>query len=155
MISQRPFLLSPSNAAKQASESKFGQQPDRRVYLHPLMAKSVEHESTLVRTIHPMVYTQPQTGRKVVNISPWFADGIEGMENEEGDALLREVIAHNTGPALTYFHKYTPGEMVLWDNWRMLHCAAGTPLGMKRHMRRTTIAGDYALGRKEAAEAAA
>jgi taurine dioxygenase len=138
-----------------SSESKFGQQPDRRVYLHPLMAKSVEHESTLVRTIHPMVYTQPQTGRKVVNISPWFADGIEGMENEEGDALLREVIAHNTGPELTYFHKYTPGEMVLWDNWRMLHCAAGTPLGMKRHMRRTTIAGDYALGRKEVAEVAA
>jgi taurine dioxygenase len=138
-----------------SSESRFGQQPDRRVYLQPLMAKSVEHSSTLVRTIHPMVYTQQQTGRKVINVSPWFADGIEGMENEEGDALLREVIAHNTGEELTYFHKYVPGEMVLWDNWRMLHCAAGTPLGMKRHMRRTTIAGDYALGRKEIVEAAA
>jgi taurine dioxygenase len=39
--------------------------------------------------------------------------------------------------------------MVLWDNWRMLHCAQGVPPGEERRMRRTTIAGDYALGRRE------
>jgi len=39
--------------------------------------------------------------------------------------------------------------MVLWDNWRVHHCATGTPAGMKRHLTRTRIVGDYALGRIE------
>ena len=107
------------------------------------------------RSIHPMVYTQEETGRKVLNVSPWFADGIEGMENDEGDALLREVIDYSIRPERAYFHRWELGDMVLWDNWRMLHCATGAPLGMRRHMRRTTIAGDYGLGRKEKREAVA
>jgi taurine dioxygenase len=38
--------------------------------------------------------------------------------------------------------------MVLWDNWRMLHSAEGVDPQATRWMRRTTIGGDYALGRK-------
>ena len=37
--------------------------------------------------------------------------------------------------------------MVLWDNWRVLHCASGVSPEQTRVMHRTTIAGDYALGR--------
>jgi hypothetical protein len=44
---------------------------------------------------------------------------------------------------------YELTDMVLWDKWRMLHCANGMPAGQRRHMRRTTIAGDYGLGRFE------
>ncbi len=39
--------------------------------------------------------------------------------------------------------------MVLWDNWRMMHCALGVPEKEQRHMQRTTIAGDYGRGRIE------
>jgi taurine dioxygenase len=92
-------------------------------------------------------YTQAETGRKVINVSPWHAVGIEGMENAEGDALLAEVIDHLIRPELAYFHKWELGDMVLWDNWRMLHCALGVPRGEQRKVRRTTISGDYALGR--------
>jgi hypothetical protein len=45
-------------------------------------------------------------------------------------------------------------EMKLWDNWRMLHCCTGVPPGMRRHMRRTTIPGDYGLRRVETKESA-
>jgi taurine dioxygenase len=138
-----------------SSQAKFGHIPDRLIRLGKHQAATMQHDTTKLRSVHPLVFTQPETGRKVVNVSPWFADAIEGMETEEGDALLREVIAHNLQPELQYFHKWVPGEMVLWDNWRLLHCATGVPMGMKRHMRRTTIAGDYALGRREAVAAAA
>ncbi len=129
-------------------ESKFGEHPERRVRLSAFQMTTT-HDLKRPRSVHPMVFVQPETGRKVINVSPWFADGIEGMENDEGDALLREVIEHIVAPGNEYFHHWTPGEMALWDNWRMLHCASGTPMGMKRLMRRTTIFGDYALGRKE------
>ena len=135
-----------------ATHQKYGRAASLRLTrTTPRMQEAIAQK--LPRTIHPLVYRQPETGRPVLNVSPWFADAIEGMENEEGDALLREVIAHNLNPDLSYFHKWVPGEMVLWDNWRLLHCSTGVPVGMKRHMRRTTIAGDYALGRVEGAEA--
>jgi taurine dioxygenase len=133
------------------TDCRFSNWPVRRVSLNDFQKSTTEHYLERPRVMHPMVYTQEHTGRKVINVSPWFADGIEGMENEEGDRLLREVIAHVTHPERIYFHKWVPGEMILWDNWRMLHCATGTPVGMKRHMRRTTIFGDYALGREEQA----
>jgi taurine dioxygenase len=37
--------------------------------------------------------------------------------------------------------------MVLWDNWRAMHCATGTPPGVARVIHRTTIMGDATLGR--------
>ena len=101
---------------------------------------------------HPIVFVQPETGRKVLNVSPWFAHAIEGMENAEGDAILRAAIEHLIRPDLAYFHEWQPDDMVLWDNWRMTHSAKGVPTDDQRIMRRTTIAGDYALGRVEGAE---
>jgi taurine dioxygenase len=137
--------------SRDSVDSRFGPKPDRRICRDPRRALLVDHADAQRRSIHPMVVAQPGTGRKFANVSPWFAEGIEGMENEEGDALLREVIDHITRPEGAYFHRWAAGEMVLWDNWRMLHCATGTPAGMKRRLSRTIIAGDYAMGRMEEA----
>jgi taurine dioxygenase len=100
------------------------------------------------RVIHPMVFTQPETGRRVLNVSPAFAAGIYELGGIDGDALLREIVAFCTDPSLAYFHEWQEDDMVLWDNWRTLHCAAGVELDDTRVMARTTIAGDYALGRQ-------
>jgi taurine dioxygenase len=37
--------------------------------------------------------------------------------------------------------------MVLWDNWRAMHCTTGTPPGVRRRINRTTIEGKHTLGR--------
>jgi taurine dioxygenase len=94
-----------------------------------------------------MVFTQAETGRKVLNVSPWFAVAIEGMENAEGDALLARVIDHCEDDRFAYYHHWQPEEMALWDNWRMLHSAYGVPENETRRLERTTIKGDYQLGR--------
>ncbi|MEZ5742770.1 MAG: TauD/TfdA family dioxygenase [Sphingomonadaceae bacterium] len=99
------------------------------------------------RVIHPAVYTQAETGRKVLNVSPGFSDGIFEMGGPEGEALLAEVIDHCVSQDGAYFHDWEEGDMVLWDNWRVLHCAAGVPADATRIMERTNISGDYALGR--------
>jgi len=96
---------------------------------------------------HPLVFTQPETQRKVLNLSPLFAKYIEGAQDGEGDALLADLARHILDcPA--YHHRWTLNEMVLWDNWRMLHSVTPAPVDETRVMLRTTIAGDYALGRK-------
>lgn len=104
---------------------------------------------TYPRSIHPMVYEQKDTGRKMLNLSPWFAEEIVGMAPAESDKLLRELCEHVlTHPAI-YTHRWQERDLVLWDNWRMLHGAEGVPRNGSRWMQRTTIEGDYSLGRLE------
>jgi taurine dioxygenase len=101
--------------------------------------------------VHPLVFTQPETGRKVLNLSPMFADRILGLEDRASEELLRRLAYHITEERRCYDHSWQPGDMVLWDNWRMIHCARGIPDGLYREVHRTSIAGDYALGRVLAA----
>jgi len=97
--------------------------------------------------VHPLVFTQPETGRKALNYSPLFAQYVLGMDRAESDALLCSLSDHLwSSPA--YFHKWHPDEMVLWDNWRMLHRVTPAPYEEVRIVERTTITGDYGLGRK-------
>lgn len=110
--------------------------------------KSIQKRKfTYPRVIHPMVYEQERTGRKVLNVSPGFALGVYEDGSRDGDALLHEVCGYCMDAELAYFHDWKPDDMVLWDNWRVLHCAEGTNPEDTRVMYRTTIAGDYAMGR--------
>ena len=55
-------------------------------------------------------------------------------------------MTHTRDPKFHYFHQWQPGDMVLCDNWRAMHCATGTPVGVRRRINRTTIQGDVQLG---------
>ena len=102
------------------------------------------------RSLHPAVWTR-STGQKVLHVSGWMAQGIEGHEDADGEALLAAVcdeIVH-AAKELSYFHQWQPTDMLIWDNWRLLHSVSGMPPENLRTMHRTTIAGDYGLGRFE------
>jgi taurine dioxygenase len=109
------------------------------------LAETVAAAKELPRAIHPAVWTR-KTGEKVLHLSPWGAVGIEGMENAEGDALYDEVVRAFEAKVQPYFHKWTPDDMVIWDNWRMMHAVSGNDPKHPRFMHRTTIKGDYGLG---------
>ncbi len=127
---------------------KFGRVGTVKV-THETKAAIASKSKTYPRALHPLVYEQAETGRKVLNISPWFLLGIAGLPTEESDALLHEIVDYVIDPRFAYWHRWQLGEMVLWDNWRMLHSAAGCAPAEQRWMERTTIAGDYGLGRLE------
>lgn len=110
--------------------------------------KITRREYQYPRVLHPMVYRQAETGRKVLNVSPAFALGIYELGGPGGEELLAEVVGYATDPAGAYFHRWREGDMVLWDNWRTLHCCTGVEAGATRVMQRTTISGDYELGRR-------
>jgi taurine dioxygenase len=101
---------------------------------------------------YPAVVTHPVTGRKVLEITEQFLDRIvaphrAGLCNDEAVELLERLVEHTRKPEFHYFHRWQPGDMVLWDNWRAMHCATGTKPGIERVIHRTTIAGDATLGR--------
>jgi taurine dioxygenase len=98
--------------------------------------------------VQPLVYVQPETGRKVLGFTPLPRQRVIGLEPDASDALLARLAEHATDERFAYFHQWRAGDLVLWDNLRMLHQACGVPLGEEREVWRTTIAAPYALARK-------
>ena len=113
-----------------------------------------QYAKTLPRAVHPAVWTR-KDGRKVMHLSPWMAEAISGQETPEGDALLEAASQEVFRKAQAYFHQWKPTDMLIWDNWRMLHCVNGADPRFDRRMHRTTIKGDYGLGRFEEGAAGA
>jgi taurine dioxygenase len=105
------------------------------------------HSAKMPRSIHPMVWTR-DNGEKVLHLTAWMAQGIEGREDASGDALLEELCQaiNRLAPPIAYHHQWRPDQIVAWDNWRLLHSVGGCPDSHVRTMQRTTILGDYGLG---------
>ncbi|HEY6131785.1 MAG TPA: TauD/TfdA family dioxygenase [Halioglobus sp.] len=101
---------------------------------------------------YPAVVTHPVTGRKVLEICEQFLERVVaphrvGLSNDEAIDLLQYLVEHTRNPEFHYFHQWQEGDMVLWDNWRAMHCATGTRPGVQRVIHRTTIRGEATLGR--------
>lgn len=111
-------------------------------------AKTVEEASIFPRAIHPMIWTRP-SGEKVAHFCGFSAQGIEGHEDPEGDAIFEEALQEMYRVITPYWHDWKPTDMVIWDNHRVLHAVEGCDPKYYRRMHRTTIRGDYGLGRFE------
>ncbi len=93
-------------------------------------------------SIHPVVRTHPETGRKALFVSEHFTTRIVGLPESESQALLAELFAASVRPEFTYRHQWQPHDLVFWDNRSVTHLAAGTPDSERRKLYRTTIEGD-------------
>jgi len=94
---------------------------------------------------HPLVRVHPVTGRKSLYCSPRFTIAIkgEGLDEDEADALLDELIAHSVKTEFRYRHTWEDGDVVMWDNRCVNHRATGGYTYPDiRHLYRTTVEGE-------------
>ena len=85
----------------------------------------------------PVVRTHPGSGRKTLFIGA-HAHRILGRPIPEGRLLLGELLEHATQPEFVYRHKWSPGDLVIWDNRAVLHRGRRYDLSARRELRRTT-----------------
>jgi taurine dioxygenase len=91
---------------------------------------------------HPVVRTHPETGRKCLYLGD-HAEYIVGMPYDEGRALIEELNALAVHPDLTYEHRWTTGQLIVWDNRCVLHRAtAYDAANQGRVIRRCTVLGE-------------
>mgnify|MGYP001119435416 CR=1 FL=1 len=96
--------------------------------------------ATAIDKAHKLVWTH-KSGRKSLVIG-CSASHIEGMDREEGQQLLQELLDWSTQPRFVYRHEWTPGDLLIWDNTGVLHRAEPYPLDCGRLMHRTTLLGE-------------
>ena len=88
---------------------------------------------------HPLVQTNPVTGRKSLLIGA-HASHIDGWDIERGAELLSDLLTKATQPHGIYTHHWSTGDVVIWDNRNALHRAtAYDTTHHRRLMQRTTI----------------
>lgn len=126
---------------------------NKRVVISGAREDAVEfykrQEKAIPDVDHPLVRTHPVTGRKSLYCSPRFTIGIVGtdengvgLDEDEGDALLDELIAHAIKPEFRYRHHWSDGDVVMWDNRCVNHRATGGYTYPDiRHLYRTTVEG--------------
>ncbi|MBI3068408.1 MAG: TauD/TfdA family dioxygenase [Betaproteobacteria bacterium] len=92
---------------------------------------------------HPVIRTHPVTGKKALYVNPGFTTGFAGMPEEESRPILDFLFRHATRPEFIYRHKWSVDDLLFWDNRCTMHYAlADYDFTVRRHMHRTTLAGD-------------
>jgi taurine dioxygenase len=75
------------------------------------------------RQIMPIVDADPRSGRKWLHVSPIGCAGVEGMSDEDGIALVNEIVDYATAPCFRYDHAWRVRDLVMWDNHGLFHVA--------------------------------
>jgi alpha-ketoglutarate-dependent 2,4-dichlorophenoxyacetate dioxygenase len=81
-----------------------------------------------------------RSGRKTLYLAS-HAKGIVGWSDDAGRKLLAELMAFATEPRFVYRHRWTVGDLVLWDDRCTMHrLRPFDSLRHRRRLRRTTVA---------------
>ena len=91
------------------------------------------------RVLRPLVRAHPLTARRALYFGNQITIGIVGQSDAEAETFIKTLTQHACQNAFQYRHKWTKGDVVLWDNRRVLH--AGTPydvINSRRLLHRTT-----------------
>lgn len=96
--------------------------------------------------VHPLITTHPETGKKVLFFNRAYVRDLFGVQDDAEKVKLMEWLhLHTTDAKFGYRHKWTVGDLAIWDNRSTQHYALNDYAGFRREMHRTTIAGERPL----------
>jgi taurine dioxygenase len=72
---------------------------------------------------HPVFLTHPITGKRVLYANPGYAMRINELPEAESDAVLEFLFKHQLQEKFRYAHRWSEGDVLMWDNIGTLHYA--------------------------------
>lgn len=94
-------------------------------------------------TLHPLVRVHPETGRSVLFYNRAYVRDIVGIDDEtEKRSLMEWLHLHTTDAKFGYRHRWSRGDLLIWDNRSTQHYALNDYAGFRRELHRTTVAGE-------------
>jgi taurine dioxygenase len=95
---------------------------------------------------HPVFRPHPLSGRVALYLStPTRCAAISGMSDEEAHQVVAYLFEHSTREENVHRHRWSPGDVVMWDNGCVLHRADHGRVDGDRVMHRGMVAG-YEIG---------
>ncbi len=93
--------------------------------------------------LHPAIRTHPESGRKALYVNPGFTVQLEGVTPSESRETLSRVFDHCLRDEFRLRYRWAAGDVVLWDNAAVMHCATAGRLLPTEHrtLWRTIVSG--------------
>jgi taurine dioxygenase len=104
--------------------------------------KEVTDVRETVGARHPLVRTDPQTGRKALFLGRRPNGYVLGLGVAESEALLDALWAHAVQPRFAMCHEWKVGDLLMWNNLSVLHRRDPFDPRTRRVMHRSQIKGD-------------
>src|SRR5262249_47919370 len=79
-------------------------------------------KAELEGAIHPLVRTNPRSGRRSLYLAS-HASRVIDWPIPEGRLLLHDLLEHATQREFVYRHRWSVGDLVIWDNRATMHRA--------------------------------
>ncbi|MEM7225706.1 MAG: TauD/TfdA family dioxygenase [Pseudomonadota bacterium] len=79
----------------------------------------------------PALWRNPVNGKEALYIASHVYQ-VEGLDQENGEALVEELMAFCTQPAFTYSHTWEVGDVLIWDQRAVLHRGMPWPYDQPR-----------------------
>jgi taurine dioxygenase len=109
-----------------------------------MLRKGYETVTDVRKTVgarHPLVRTEPQTGRKALFLGRRPNAYVVGLAVADSEALLDALWAHATQPQFTLCHRWKVGDLLMWNNLSVLHRRDPFDPTTRRIMHRSQIKG--------------
>jgi taurine dioxygenase len=74
---------------------------------------------------HPVISTHPETGCNHLFLGRRHAAYVNGLSLEDSEAFLNELWAYGTQERFIYTHRWSKGDVVVWDNRATVHRREG------------------------------
>ena len=107
--------------------------------------KEVTDVRETVGTHHPVVRTDPKTGRKALFLGRRPNAYVLGLRVAESEALLDTLWAHATQPRFAMCHEWRVGDLLMWNNLSVLHRRDPFDPETRRVMHRSQIKGNECI----------
>jgi taurine dioxygenase len=109
-----------------------------------LMSLTPEKKGVVPKqVVHPLVRVHPVTGKRALYINPIRIESILGMDDEEAQTLLADLLEHSVALSNEYRHTWSAGDVVIWDNRCLMHKANGDyPVEEVRYLYRLMVKGE-------------
>ncbi|WP_228445809.1 TauD/TfdA dioxygenase family protein [Terricaulis silvestris] len=132
-------LMGRHKAGAGQRDPEFGERP------HSKKPFSEEAQKRIRTFLHPLALTHPVTRKRVLFGVAGTATGIEGMEDATAMKLITDLKRHVLQPQFRGGYTAREGDILLWDNYSLIHTA--TPIdysledGHRRVLHRISVKG--------------
>ncbi len=98
------------------------------------------------RADHPVVRTHDQSHRRALYVCRAFTERFVGWTAAESRSLLGFLFDHSARPEFQARHRWSPGDLVMWDNRSLLHYAVHDHGDEPRTIHRLQVEGSSVVG---------